>query len=576
MTFAVFKLLFSNVYSMGDFWAGFKKGPKGIIKNLLIILLAIYCFAVFTALFSMTFLSVYANLESIGKTHLMPGYGLVLGLMITLFFGFLSVATNYYTGTGEEQLMCMPLKEKEIFGGKFAVSVISDSLFGALVVVICSVIYGLKQGSFTNPLFYIGMIASILTICIVSVFFLYLVFIVILTLIPAMRKKNILHGIATVIIIAFSACCGMLGSMGGNMMAGNPSYQNIDTATPIVNSWIGRVSELKAVSLFANCLIGDWLSILIMIAVGALIAFVFVPLISPLYIRSLNGFSDVKTKKMNTEQVNKVLHDSVKGKSVFSAMYWRDVKTVLREPAFFANGPLMVFLMPLFFIVPTLFAMFKIDGVALDELTYTFYEFYTIGAEEAVAKANYIVMLVFAAVTIFTGTSSGIGGTAFSREGKGLGNLKAMPVLSETILQAKFAHAFTYCVISNLLFLIYVTGVMAVLKLGFLIGFLLKPLLLAILLSLVVSILLVFLEMFIDTVNPKLNWENPMAAFKQNVNSVICIFGTMAFAALFVGLGFLLPKNMIGFAILLVVFTGLAAPTGYFYFKYAKKRFINM
>lgn len=576
MTFAVFKILFSNVYSMGDFWASFKKGPKGIIKNILVILLAIYCLAVFIGLFSMTMLSVYSGLEAEGKTQLMPGFGLILGLMMTIFFGFLSVATNYYTGAGEEQLMCMPLKAREIFGAKFAVSVIADSLFGAMIVIICSVIYGSKEGCFTNPLFYIGIVASVLTICVVSVFFLYFVFIVILSLIPALRKKNILQGIATVIIISFSACCGFFGSMGGNMMAGNPSYQNIDMGSPLVDSWIGRVSSFKAVSLFANCLVGDWLSILIMLAIGALIIFVFVPLISPMYLRSLNGFGDVKTKKMNQEQVSKVLTESGKGKSIFQAMYWRDVKTVLREPAFFANGPLMVFLMPVFFLVPSLFAMFKIDGVSLEELATSLYTFFDSGDSAAVAKANYLVALIFAGITIFTGNSSSIACTSFSREGKGLGNLKAMPVLSETILQAKFAHAFTYNIISNVMFILFVVIVSLVLKMSFLISFLLKPLLLGVLLSLVTSLFIIFLEMLIDTANPKLNWDNPMAAFKQNVNSVICVFGTMALVAIFIGLGLVLPKSLIGVVILLVIFTGLSAPTGYFYFKYAKKRFINM
>lgn len=577
MTFAVFKILFSNVYSLGEFFGNFKKGPKGIIKNLLIILLALYCFVVFVGLFGLTMTSIYTGLEGSGKTALMPGYGLVLALMITLFFGLVSVATNYYTGAGEDQLFSMPLKPKEIFGAKFALSVVSDALFGSLILVICAIIFGVKEGTYTNPLFYIGVIVSIVTVSIVSVFVLYLVFVLLLTLIPALRKRTVMQGIATTIVICFSACCGFLGQMGGNMMAGNPSYDDVDPGFALVNSGIGRLCETKVVSLFANCLVGDILSILIMLAVGALIVFVCVPAISTLYINSLIGFSDVKTKKMNQTQVNKVLKESGKTKSIFNALYWRDIKCVLGEPAFFANGPLMVFLMPVIMLIPALFSIANIDGVGLGGLSSDIYNFFVYGEVASIQKANYYIALIFAAFTIFTGNSSSIASTSFSREGKGLGNLKAMPIEADTIILSKFAHAFTYCVIANVMFIVILSAAIVFLGISSVLTILVKDMLFGTMLSLVVSLFLVFVEMFLDTANPKLNWENPMAAFKQNVNSVISIFATMAVVAIFVLVGiFALPKNMIGFIVLIAVFGVLAAPTGYLYFKYSTKRFADL
>lgn len=576
MTFSVFKLLFSNVYSFGDFAANFKKGPKGVIKNILIILLALYCIAVFVALFALSMISIYGALKTSGKTYVMPGYGLILGLMITLFFGFLSVATNYYTGSGEEQLLCLPLKPKEIFGGKFALSVVTDSVFAALLMIICAIIYAANEGLFTNPLFYIGVIVSILTVCVVSCFVIYLLFIAVLTLFPALRKKSLMQGIATVIAICFSITCGLMGSMGGNMMAGNPTYDNVDLASPLLNSWIGRLSETKGIALFAKCLIGDWLSILIMLALAALFIFVFVPLVSQLYINSLNGFSDVKSKKLNREQAQKIIGENKKTQSVFKAMYMRDIKTVLREPAFFANGPLMVFLLPIIMMIPLCFALLSNDNVQLNNLFYNLLIIFETGNFADIEKIYYYIALGYAGFTLFTGGSSSIAATSFSREGKGIGNLKALPVRPDTIVLAKFFHAFTYCVLSNLVLLIVVFVVLTVLQASFLIPYLIKPVFLGCILSLVASLLITFLELMLDSVNPKLNWENPMAAFKQNVNSIISIFGTMAFVALFVLVGIILPKTIVGFVIFLVIFTAISAPTGYFCFRHAVKKFIKM
>ncbi len=83
--------------------------------------------------------------------------------------------------------------------------------------------------------------------------------------------------------------------------------------------------------------------------------------------------------------------------------------------------------------------------------------------------------------------------------------------------------------------------------------------------------------MFIDTVNPKLEWENPIAAFKQNVNSIIAVFAAIILDGLFVLLGVVvLPHTMIGLSILIGVFVVIAAPLGVLYFKYAEKRITTM
>ena len=94
--------------------------------------------------------------------------------------------------------------------------------------------------------------------------------------------------------------------------------------------------------------------------------------------------------------------------------------------------------------------------------------------------------------------------------------------------------------------------------------------------SLIISMVLIFTEMFIDTVNPKLLWENPTAAFKQNVNALISAFVSMGVVALIVVLMIFLPKNFLGFVIITGVFALIAAPLGFFYFRYAVKKLPKM
>ena len=92
-----------------------------------------------------------------------------------------------------------------------------------------------------------------------------------------------------------------------------------------------------------------------------------------------------------------------------------------------------------------------------------------------------------------------------------------------------------------------------------------------------VSLLLIFIDMFIDTAHPKLKWENPMAACKQNLNvlwSMLLSMITIGF--IIVLLVFVLPKKLYALVILSVIYAIIAAPVGAGYFKYAEKRLKEM
>lgn len=566
MTFSLFKILFSNMVSFEDFFTNFKKGPKGIGKNLLIIILFLYCFGVFGFIYINTMLNLYSALAASGKTYIMPVTALMAGSVITFFFGFLSVATNYCTGAGEEQLLAMPLTAKQIFSAKFWISVVADSVFGVLLLAVASIIYGVKEGLLINPGFYIGFLVSALTVCVVSIAVIFGLLIIILTLIPALRKKSILQGVASFLVIILAAGGGMIGSITGSSVESNA----INMGELIINSSIGQFAETKAMQLFGNALSGNWISILIMAAVCVFVIFVIVPLLSPLYIKTLNGFSDVKTKKIDSKEVEKVLHTEIKANSIFKTVFIRDVRTVLREPSFFANGPLLVLLLPIIMIFP-LAITFMQSGENLKELGGFIKEYLT--NEDLMVTIGYYITLALSAFVIFMGNSTSLASTAFSREGKSLYDLKAMPIDNKIIVYAKFLHVFIYVIIADIVLILFACGIFAGLGIADTIPVLIPCFIKMIILSGLASVVLIVSEMFIDTVNPKLNWENPIAAFKQNVNSMISLFVTISVVAIYVLVGiFVVPSNTIGFLILSGIFLVIAIPLSIIYIKYASKR----
>ena len=348
MIFKLFKLLNQNNFNFTMIPEGFKKGPKGIIKSIFLILVFLYVFAVMIGMYTVYMIGTYKYLAANGNQQFMPLITMMIAVAVIMFFGFTSVASTYYTGTGEEFLMSLPLTPGQFFGAKFAVSFVSDAIMGVGMFAISSVVYGVNEGLMTNPLFYLGFIVTALAFSITAVFVIYLLFILVLYFIPALRKKKLLTVVATILLIVFCMAYGLMNSS-VSISFTNPEFVN-DKIGSSIDKLFEFGSKAPAFMYIAGALNGKILPILLLAALGSLVLFVLVPLFGKMYIKSLNGFSDVKSKKITAEKAEEVIKKDVRSVSVFHALFVRDYRNVVREPAFFANGPLFVYLFPVIFI----------------------------------------------------------------------------------------------------------------------------------------------------------------------------------------------------------------------------------
>ena len=567
----LFKILASNNFSLGTFFEGFKKGIKGILKNLLVIILILY-FVVVAGGMYITLMNLLGNgLVNTGDIDKMPIIVIFSAFCIVLFFGFVSAATNYYTGCGEEQFLAMPLKPVEIFGAKVGVTAITDAALGAVVVIVGSIIYGIKAGLVTKPLFYVGMLLTTCAIVCISLFLIYGLMLVFLLICPKLRKRNILTGIATALIFVFVCCYSFLSSQLSMMLD-----MNAGAAAPLVQMiriWADKVPFLM---IFADAMSGKILPMLLMVAITLVFVFGVVPLFAPGYIKTLNGFSDIKSKKISKAKAQDVINRNVKANSVFSTLFTRDLRTMFREPSFFANGPLLLIILPVIMLLSggISFIMASKDNLAavLNELQKIFLQM----SPEGMNRFKHYAVLITAAIAVFMGNCTNVASTSFSREGKALYDLKAMPINYDTIVLVKFWHAFMYCIIAVVIIAIYFIAGVFLLNIPLTANEVITMLIKACIITLLVSLVLIFTEMFIDTVNPKLQWENPTAAFKQNINAVVSSFISMGFVGIFIVMMIFLPKTGLGMFIIGAVFAVIAAPLGFLYFRYAVKRIPKM
>lgn len=574
MILKLYKIMVASDNIFNQITESTKKGAKGIVKSIFLIICAIYIFSVMIGMYSLYMVGTYRYLAATGNQHIMPFISMLIALAVIMFFGFTSVASSYNTGKCEEFLMSLPITPAQFFGAKFTVSFVADAIFGVGMFTISSIVYGYNEGLLTNPLFYIGFLVSAIAFAVTAVFIIYALFILILYFVPALRKRKLLTGVATVLLIVFCMGYGLLNS------SVSISFSNPEFVSDKIGSSIDKLydfgTKLPVFMYISGALNGKIIPILILAALAAVILFVLVPVFGKLYIKSLHGFSDEKTKKITTEKAEEVIKKDVRSFSVFHALFVRDYRNVVREPAFFSNGPLLVYLFPVIFIVS--FGIgFVSAGKSISDFIIVIREKVAALSPESLSSLKYFTALGGAAFVIFSGTFANVATTSFSREGKSLNDLKAMPVKFDMIVKVKFWHAMLYVGIANLITINILATAYALFKLPIpLIDFIIICFMMVIV-SVSVSLLLIFIDMFIDTINPKLNWENPVTATKQNFNVLWAMLLSMFTIGIVVLLiAFVLPKKMYSLMILSIIYVIISAPVGAGYFKYAEKKLLDM
>lgn len=568
MIFKLFKILFSNMYSFGSFIEDFKKNKKSAAKNIFFILLFAFLFISIGRFYAQVMNIMYTAFSVTGNPELMPVSGLLFTCIIMLFFGFCTIASSYYAGSSEDQFLTLPLKKYEIFGAKFTLTLFNESLIGLVIMFICAFVYGKNEHLLSNPFFYIGTIIMAFAVCLVIVTVIYVILIGLLLIFPILRKRSLLTVIASICIILFSGTYGMISSSLGNP---NSTFNQIETYYALTDSIRGLCAKIPFIPFLAGSISGKILPCFVLIGICAILIFVIIPVLSAGYIKSLEGFSDEKAKKLSAAQTKKVFSDEIKIHSIVKTLYLRDLRILWREPSFFANGPLLVFIFPAIMIVAFSFGMFSTGGSGtMDALFEDLRTIFDNFDKSQMNSASYYIALVLSGFTVFIGNSNNIAATSFSREGKDMLNLKAMPIKAEEIAKAKFFHALSYVVLEFVIMILLLTVLF--IKIGLPVGVLVKSIYLSFFLCGSISVFLIFVDMFIDTARPKLNWENPNAAFKNNLNSLLSVLASLVVVILFVLLGFFFPKSEITIEIIAFVFIILASMLGVMYYKYAAKK----
>lgn len=519
--FKLVKIYLASVFSLKNLKAQIqkrkKKNGETIIKNsktkiIGIVLLFIIVFAEFLFFFGIYAYGLYMYAKEIHNLKLLFELSAAIVSVFSLLFGFLVTASTYYIGEIEEQFLSMPIKHRTLFSAKFTANTVNSIITSLAFFGVLMFIFGIHEKP--HFLFYIWGTLCAVVIPLPIIAFCYFFNILLMRFTRFFKNKNVIMAISSAIGIMFSLALNyfiqsMPKNNGFNALAekiasGAAGFEQYGSYYPPVHL-LGKIltepNSMRAV-LYLIFLIA------VCIALPALVIF----FMSKMYSDSLIGFGEKKIKKLDSKEVSGYIKKNIKSLPPLAAYVKREFVVMNRTPIYLLNGPFTMIFLPVLFIV-----IFIAKGGNLNSMPPVISEFMS-------GNAGFVVAGILAGVLA---SMSNIADTALSRDAKFIPVIKSLPIDAQIYMYAKLIHAMIFAVFA----IIIGVGFIAVIF-----KFSLTHIIFASLTALVLSGLLNLLALFFDTAHPKLHWDNPVAAMKQNTNLLF----VMLFNFIILGLSFLI------------------------------------
>lgn len=471
---------------------------------------------------------VYAltnGLVTLGTEASVPaGLKLMLHIvaLFSVVFGFSVVMSVFYFSSDLEYLLPLPIKPMTIVGAKLASTMISENVmecilvFSALVGFMIGYGFNPPVGGGINAVSIIAAIFGIATFPVLPICYCAVVCLVVMYFSKFLKNKDrvskitAFSSIIILIVLVFAL----------NLSNGFDTNAFVDQ---LINNDIQLLNVLDKifvnVPLLSGAMAGSIVSLLLYIVINAAAVGVVMLLASKLYLPaviSMNGGEGASAKAKENADYSSRFKES----SHLMTYFKKELKILFRTPAYMSNCIGINLIWPIFiYLFIVLQKQSNFLGDFIDNLK--------LGNSESVL---YVTLLVFGMSVILTSLNC-LASSAITREGRHFEVMKYMPVDLMTQINSK---ALVSIVISASGLIIYIITAFAILGIDARLCFY------CILLSILCVVYSTYLGIYIDTMNPKLVWEDEVNALRGNYhvffNMAIEILVTAAVCAAAIGL----------------------------------------
>jgi ABC-2 type transport system permease protein len=499
---ALVKFYFESVYGLKGSLDGLKGSAKAKAKAVGIGVLMLYGVGSMGFVFVLMALQNYEALEPLGMQRLVLVTGVSIAVAMGLVLGLVTVFSTYYLSRMDGLSLALPLRPWQLLGTKFLLSYFINSLISFLAIGCFAGVYGIMEGA--GFLYYLQLALVAIALPIVPTAASYLIVVGLVRGLAFIRKKEALVFLGSTIAVvlgvglqvAIQFTMPRLGSADfARAMAGEGSLlQGISSIYPAANLAVDSLADGASFN-------GLALSILLL-AGSLLAAAIIVAALGGAYAGSLPAFGEERIKRL--KDATGFIKRSMASEGLAMSLLKREIRLMNREPVYFMNGPFIILMMPLIMGI-----MLAVQTSDLSRL---------LAQLRADPSLSGLMALIAAGAAAFLGNSTSVAATAFSREGANFYELKSLPIPPKSLFAAKFAHGMIFSAIGSL---VGVGSILALFPLGA------AEIIAALALSIGYSALFNALALRLDLARPKLKWDNPIVAMKQNMNGILAMLGNM-------------------------------------------------
>lgn len=523
------------------------KRPKTLIKTIAIGIAALLLIADFAFIFVMNSQAMYKAFKPAGLEDMMLLYTATSAALLVFVFSFTMALSLFSASAVDSGFLVLPFKPQELLAAKMALVYFTNVLIGVFILMVSAIVYGVNEAP--PLLFYLYALLSSLSLPLIPLALSYLVLVPMMNASALFRNKNFIIYLGGFVGIGLALAFNFY-IQGTMTRLQDASFAALFAAPDSFLSRVGRAWIPSLLVWKSLSRAGDFLGFLALLgnfALGFAVLALVVFFLGKPYLRSIQVFGETSFSRGRKRRKAREYRET---KAPLASLLAREIRLMNREPIFFINGPFIVILLPIFMGIAFAAQRSNIES-ALSALR-----------PLLAGPAGYLIP---AALGGFLGSSTSIACTSVSRDAKILPWIKALPVSPFEYFVAKLLHAEIF---SGLGALVGCVASRIVLRTGLL------DLTLGLVLALLFSTAFNMGGLWLDTAYPRLRWDNPVAAMKQNPNAVIVILGAMGLLA---ALGVFtfninLPRNVYAL-IYALIFAGLIAAWLLGYPKFAERRY---
>ncbi len=421
--------------------------------------------------------------------------------IFSFIFGINVIFSVFYFSSDVESLLPLPLKPHTIIGSKFTAALISESVMEFVIILAAFAGYIIASGA---P-FYSWIIAlfGMMTLPIIPLIDCGIICMLMMLVTSAVRNKDTVNKLTGILTFAAIIIIAVVVSQNG----GFNTEKWVEVLSVQDNAVICTMNFIfPQIPLIVNATVNNpFVNLLFYIAVNAAAIGVFLLTARLLYFRTVVGISSGHYG--SGKSIGKSL-PSFPQRKAWVTYLKKEFRILFRTPAYFMNCVLINLLWPIF-----LYIVYLLQGQTsfLNSFIYDIHN----GKEEAVL----IYLLGITAVSVLVTAANCIASSALTREGKHFAFVKYIPMSYMAQLNVK---ALVSMIISGTGMAVYVVAASLYLNMG------MKLTVFGCLLSLLCVAFATYLGIFMDSVNPKLVWDDELNALRGNYY----IFFNMAAAIL--------------------------------------------